>query len=282
MDGITTLKPIETLVIGHVTSDLQTDGTQKLGGTVSYAGLTSKALGYQTGILTSNSFGFDLTHLSSLEIASVPAQATTTFENISTHAGRNQYAYSQATPLTYREVPDHWRNPKIVHLGPVIGEIDPEFFSAFPSCLLCLTPQGFHRQVAVDGKISFQDWDEKEKYLPKVDVVVLSLEDLQGDERLVLEYTELCNLLVITENKHGARVYWNRELRHFSAPARDLVEDTGAGDIFAACFFHRFHETQNAWEAARFSVELAANSVTRRYLESIPTIAEIEHAKVNY
>ena len=59
------------------------------------------------------------------------------------------------------------------------------------------------------------------------------------------------------------------------------VDETGAGDIFAASFFHRLSETENPWEAARFAVELSANSVTRYYLESVPSQSEIEHAKIH-
>jgi len=60
------------------------------------------------------------------------------------------------------------------------------------------------------------------------------------------------------------------------------VEDTGAGDIFAACFFHRLQETRDPWEAAGFAVSLAACSVTRRRLESIPTAEEIEEVRNKY
>lgn len=279
MFGNSSVKPIDTLIIGHVTSDLLADGTSKLGGTVSFSGLSSQRLGQKTGVLTSHAPEFDLSALAPLSLVSLPSEHTTTFRNIPTDEGRVQYCYAQASLLTPEGLPDAWRKPKIVHLGPVANEIDPDFFSVFHDSLLCLTPQGFHRQFAADGRVSFRDWAEKESCLPKTDAVVLSIEDLAGDESLVRDYVRLCDLLVVTENKNGARVYWKQEMRHFPAPTRELVEDTGAGDIFAACFFHRYSVTRNAWQAARFAVELAANSVTRRYLESIPSKEEIENAK---
>ncbi len=36
---------VDYLLIGHLTQDLQDDGSFRLGGTVSYAGLTAHALG---------------------------------------------------------------------------------------------------------------------------------------------------------------------------------------------------------------------------------------------
>lgn len=279
MFGNSSLKPIDTLIIGHVTNDLQPDGSSKLGGTVSFSGLSSHMLGQKTAVLTSHAPDLDLSALESLELVSLPSNRTTTFKNIPTEAGRLQFCYAQASLLTPEGLPDAWRRPNIVHFGPVANEIDPEFFSVFPDSLLCLTPQGFLRQFAEDGQVRFRDWPEKESCLPKTDAVVLSLEDLAGDEALIRDYVRLCELLVVTENKNGARVYWKQEMRRFPAPTRKLVEDTGAGDIFAACFFQRYSVTRNAWQAAQFAVELAANSVTRHYLDSIPTKEEIENAR---
>ena len=45
-------QPIDYLVIGHVTNDIQPDGTQILGGTVSFAANMARALGLRVGIVT--------------------------------------------------------------------------------------------------------------------------------------------------------------------------------------------------------------------------------------
>jgi sugar/nucleoside kinase (ribokinase family) len=116
--------------------------------------------------------------------------------------------------------------------------------------------------------------------LQAADAVVLSMEDLDGDENEVEILAGVCQLLVITESHLGARVYWKGDIRRFPAPQVTLVEDTGAGDIFAACFFHRFSSTRDPWEAARFAVALSSASVTRSYFESIPTAEEISSAKL--
>jgi sugar/nucleoside kinase (ribokinase family) len=53
-------------------------------------------------------------------------------------------------------------------------------------------------------------------------------------------------------------------------------EATGAGDIFAAAYLFRYQATLDPWEAARFATNLAAYSVTRSGLDSIPTREEIQ------
>jgi sugar/nucleoside kinase (ribokinase family) len=58
------------------------------------------------------------------------------------------------------------------------------------------------------------------------------------------------------------------------------VDSVGAGDIFAAAFFIRLFATHDPWKAARFATQVAAFSVTRYGLESIPTTEEIQHSLI--
>lgn len=282
MSKLTTLKPIDYLLIGHITSDLQPDGSSKLGGTASFSGLTAHKLGHEVGLLTSYGDDAEISALSPLQVCNANPGQTTCFKNISTPDGRRQYCYQQGSTLSFADVPIAWRKAPILHLGPVVNEINPDLFDGFEDSMICSTPQGMLRAIAEDGRVTFRDFPDKERLLPKTQAVVLSFEDLQGDQQLIDEYAKLCQLLVITENKDGARVYWKDEVRSFSAPAKALVEDTGAGDIFAACFFHRLFKTRDPWEAARFAVELSSNSVTRRYLDSVPRQEEIEYADTGY
>ncbi|HPS32242.1 MAG TPA: PfkB family carbohydrate kinase [Anaerolineaceae bacterium] len=275
---LSTSEPIDYLVIGHITQDLLDDGTYRPGGTVSYSGLTAKALGRRVGILTSCAADTDLDAYAGIQVRTLPAAQSTVFRNIPTDSGRLQYMYHSARRLDASSVPEEWKNSPIVHLGPVAAEIDPDIYTAFPRSLLCLTPQGWLRSFAQDGRVFPVDWTYSPKLLQAAHAVVLSLEDLRNDEKKVEKWASMCHLLAVTESDQGARVYWNGDVRRFPAPKVALAEDTGAGDIFAACFFHRLYSTQDPWEAARFAVRLAAASVTRRHFHSTPTSVEISAA----
>ena len=109
---------------------------------------------------------------------------------------------------------------------------------------------------------------------------MLSIEDIDNNESRVEEMVAASRVLVITEGARGARVYWNGDVRRFLPPEKTEVDATGAGDIFAAAFFHRLYVTRDPWEAARFATLLAANSVTRTGVESIPRLAEVEASLV--
>ena len=69
-------------------------------------------------------------------------------------------------------------------------------------------------------------------------------------------------------------------MRRFKPPQVAEIDTVGSGDIFAAAFFVRLYTTRDPWEAARFATQLAAFSVTRQGMNSIPTIDEIESCLV--
>ena len=279
MTQLTTLDPIDYLLIGHVTADLQADQSISLGGTASFSGLTAARLGHNVGLVTSCASDLQLDPLTGIQKWVIPSEKSTVFRNEGLGQTRVQHLYSSATRITADHIPAPWRDCQLVHLGPIAAEIDPNIAELFPNALVCLTPQGWYRQADDEGLVRYVDWPEGLPLLARADAVVLSIEDLRGDEQKVEELAGVCPLLVVTESRDGARVFTEGKVRYFSAPPVELVEDTGAGDIFAACFFHRFHITRDPWEAARFAVQLSACSVTRRRLASIPTLEEIERAK---
>ena len=267
------------LVIGHITQDLQSDGSFRLGGTVVYSGLTAKALGHDVRVLTSAPSDLALDELALLNTKRVPSAAATVFRNVATEKGRMQYLYSQASRISSAMMPDVWAKPAIVHIAPVFHDVDPAMLALFPNSLVCLTPQGWMRQVDEKGLIHPKTLDGLEKWLSYAQICVLSREDLQGDMSQAEHLARLIPVFVVTERDHGARVYWQGKQQHFPAPPMQLTDDTGAGDIFAACFFHHFYHHKNAFQATRFAVELASRSITREWLQSVPTQEEIKKAK---
>lgn len=280
LHAIKPLSTVDYLLVGHVTQDILATGGTRIGGTVTFSGLSAHALGHSVGVVTACAPDCDLLPLESLSVSRVESETTTTFRNISTPQGRVQYLYHPATRLIASQIPQEWLKPSIVHLGPVAAEIDPEIHRIFTDSLICLTPQGWLRGVDKEGRVHPVEWPFDHELLKACHACVISVEDVKGEEEVIEEFAAICRLLVVTENKLGARVYWNGDVHSFAAPSVDLVEDTGAGDIFAACFFHRLFSTKDPWESARFAVKLAAQSVTRTYLNSVPSAQEIEAAKV--
>jgi hypothetical protein len=278
MQTLTTVEPVDYLIIGHITQDITENGLV-LGGTASYASLTARAFGLRIGVVTSCAADLYLPELDGIQVVRKPSAFTSTFKNTYTPTGRIQHIHHVADKLTFDDVPPAWRNSPIVHLGPLANEIGPEMARCFPNSQLCVTPQGWLRGWDGDHIVTYRDWPEADIVLPHMQTAVMSIEDVRGNEDVVSNFMSLLPILVVTEGAAGARVYWNGDVRFFRPPAVTEIDPVGAGDIFAASFFITLYHTRDPWEAARFATLVAANSVTRKGILGVPSLAEIQDFK---
>lgn len=273
------------LAIGHICQDI-IPGGWKVGGTVSFALRVAAVLGYETRLITSTTPAFPLAQaLPQTLVHTIPAPQNTVFENVQTVRGRVQTLHSRALTLTPDHLPQDWPIPAIVHLAPIAGEIDPAVIPAYPHSLIGLTAQGWLRRWDAQGRVTPSSWAMAERVLPRVDVTILSQEDLP-DEATLATFRRCARLLVVTAGAQGCHVYISGEAHHVPvAPVPD-VEATGAGDVFAAAFFIHYHQTGDPLASAHFANRLAAQTVTQSDLDGkIKAIAAfaatIEKPKVN-
>ena len=275
MSDLAVLEPVDYLVIGHVAHDLTPEGP-RLGGTAAYSALTARALGLRVGIVTASGPETSLEVLNGIPVINVESPTSTTFENIYTEHGRVQYLRAQATRINFTNVPEAWQHASIIHLGPIANEMDAILPEGFSPALLGLTPQGWMRKWDSEARVSRTEWIDADAALVRAGAVVISREDVAGDDELIEHMAHETRILTVTENAAGAVLYWNGDRRRFRAPEVKEVDATGAGDVFAAAFFVRLFTTRDPWEATRFATLLASHSVTRPGLNGIPTAREIE------
>jgi len=271
------LEPVDYLVIGHVAHDLTPSGP-RLGGTVSFAALTARALGLRVGVVTAAGAETSLEPLKDIPVISIESPQSTTFENIYSKNGRVQYLRAQAPPIDFNSVPEIWRRTPIIHLGPLANEMDSILPKGFSPALLGVTPQGWMRQWDAEGRVSPSAWSNAEAALRQADAVVMSREDVGGDDELIEHMAHQTRVLAVTEGAAGSVLYWHGDRRRFRALQMEEVDATGAGDIFGTAFFVRLFTTHDPWEAARFATLLASHTVTRVGLDGIPTAAEIQES----
>jgi sugar/nucleoside kinase (ribokinase family) len=246
-----------------------------MGGTAAYASLTARALGLQPGIVTSVGQDVSLAPIDDIPIAGVWSEHSTTFENIHTNGNRSQYLRHVASNIQPNLVPDSWRSSPVVHFAPLAQEIDLDLLRIFPDSMICLTLQGWLRAWNRQGIVHPAEWPEAGFVLQKADAAVMSIEDIAGNWEIAHEFAEASEILVVTEGALGGRVFVQGEEISYSTPVVEEVDPVGAGDIFAAAFFNQLYRNQDPLDSAEFAAILAANSVTRVGLDSVPSPGEI-------
>src|ERR1700738_4772676 len=116
---------VDYLLLGHVTVDRLDDKRVVLGGTATYGALTARNMGARAGVHTSAAYAPGLVDtLGGCLVAPIPAEFTTCFVNEYVNGKRRQTIESVAEKLTYEQIMPEWRNPPVVHLGPLCQEID--------------------------------------------------------------------------------------------------------------------------------------------------------------
>ena len=226
--------PIDFLAIGNLTRDTTPQGF-RLGGTVSFAAVTARRLGWRPGVLTRASLdglepdgrpekagtrrttGLPGTPLAGIPVHLMPSPVTTTFTNIYTERGRTQVIEAVADPVTPDGLPSEWAETPVVLLGSIAREIPPSWADMFPPSLLGIAPQGHMRSWDAAGHVLPARWENAGPLLRRADAVIVSREDVGGDDAYIAELAAQTRLLIVTDGWHGATVYENDEVTRIPA-----------------------------------------------------------------
>ncbi len=270
---------IDFLLIGHMTADLTPEG-RTAGGTVSFAARTAHSFGLKVGLLTSAADEEPL--LESLtpyaDVVNIPSHAsTTTYENIYTPTGRVQYVRGLAMSLTPDMLPEAWQAAPLVHLAPIADEVSPAFAHLFPDSVTLATLQGWLRRWDAEGRVGLNRWYDSTA-LSKLDAVVLSGEDIPGAPDIEESLIQDCAHVFMTQAELGGIHYDHGRPHRYTTPQVEVLNPTGAGDIFAAALLCAYQRLQDWDRAATVAARLGAISVTRVGLDSAPTPEEVEAA----
>lgn len=253
------------LVCGHVTLDRAGDGLLP-GGSASYAGLAWRALGARVRVLTAAGPDFPADALRGLTLRVQPAPRTTVFQNLHGPDGaRTQRVEAAAPPLVPGDLPPAWRTADVLHLAPVLDEVDvAAFLRAVRAGTVGLGVQGLVRTVAPDGTVTQPRWDPAPAALRGVDAAFLGDDDVRGQGDLVERLAALVPRVVFTHGAAGCEVIAGGRVRRVGVfPAREL-DPTGAGDVFAAGFLFALARGDDPVEAARLGAAAASIAVEGR------------------
>jgi sugar/nucleoside kinase (ribokinase family) len=241
------------LALGHVTRDRRPDG-DVLGGSVSYAALTARRLGWDVGILTAAGDDFDpAAELPGIEVFVRRSAATTRFVNEYDADGtRHQRVAARADDVDLEPLPDRWRDPDALLLGPVARELFSVGAGALEAACVGAIAQGYVRAIDEEGAVSACRWERPSRDLLGVHVLFLSEQDLPEADARSRELLSCVPMVALTRGWRGLTLLTRTAAHDVPAFPRPEVDATGAGDVFATAFLLRYQETGDPLDAAAF------------------------------
>lgn len=252
-------RPVRVLVVGHVTLDRY--GAELLpGGGAYYAARVYAALGAQVLVITRAASDFPRQALAGTEAVIAPSARTTVFANAYAESGaRTQRVEAVAPALQPGLAPESWRSPDLLHLAPVLGEVDLVAWTAVVAARrVGIGVQGWVRAARPDGTVEGSRWQPASSELRRVDVACAGEDDLRGQEDLAARLVAAVPLVALTHGRAGCElVQAGSRTRVGVVPATE-VDPTGAGDAFSAGLFLGLAEGMEPASAARLGAAAAS------------------------
>jgi len=276
--------PATVAVVGSVTIDRIIENrktSERLGGVVTYGGLTFQRLGVSTAVVTNIAEAhrglLDVLAAEGLAVHAGTSRLTTHFVNRAQGDWREQLMPEAAASITAGQVKPLLSEVRHVHAGPLHpDDIEPQalVLMAEAKKLISLDVQGYLRRT------------ENDRIVPSLSAglegALRSAHMIKADEAelaLMLDHFRLSlpgflqrfriDEAVITRGSRGASV-WTRagEGYHFGAETvRRPVSTVGAGDVFFAAYLvAHVYRRLDVDMAAMFAAGLAAKQVSGKHL----------------
>jgi sugar/nucleoside kinase (ribokinase family) len=284
------------VVVGSASRDIVRDDPRgwRLGGGVTYGGLTLARLGIPTRVLVgvdplaAEAHELDLLREAGADVRLVRLERTPIFENVETPDGRIQGCLEPGDPLPVDALPADWRSAGAWLLGPVADEL-PGAWAAVPGpeALVAFGWQGILRHLPRGGRVRRRA-PAPSPLLRRANIVGVSRHDVDP----ATPVNELGHLLapdaalLVTEGDLGG---WEIHLaagepagrrRYPAIPTGVDVDPTGAGDVFLAAYLaaqvhHPLAGPEHQGNDLRLAAAAASLNVEGLGLWGVPVLSAV-------
>jgi hypothetical protein len=247
-----------------VTADVLPDGSRRAGGGAFYSALQAARLGRRTLVIT-RGVEREIEELlapyrEELELAIEPAAQTTTL-TLAPHTGeRRQRVLAWAGPMGEPAV-----DTAILHFAPVAQETQARWSG--PGDFVGLTPQGLVRRWTARNGL-MRPAPLRPSQLPgRCDAIVFSESERASCASLLRARSSPRPdaVVAITAQAHATELHLpGAATRNIAVPGSgEVIDDIGAGDVFAAAFFIALRDGAPPEQAASFANAAAAVRIAR-------------------
>ena len=271
----------DLVTIGHTARDeFEGDPEWRIGGTATYAAAAAACLGDRVALLTRvgpkerDRLVARCQELG-IELHALESEVTTTFSFRYVDGRRRLRLKARAKGIGAEVIPVALRDTRSVVLASIAHEIEPSVFDVYGGVPRVLAAQGYLRSWDADGTIRRREWDEAHDVLARVNVAVVSEDDIEGDFDLARDWAKTAPVIVTIAERGAIVLRGGREIEVGGFPADEVVDQTGAGDAFCAGLALALADGDDLEPATRF-----ANAVASFAVEGVGTIALASREKV--
>jgi sugar/nucleoside kinase (ribokinase family) len=207
------------------------------------------------------------------EVRPVWSATTTVFRNVYPREDtdyREQFVDAVAEPFSVEDVRGVCGFDAVL-LGPLMAaDLPAEVVEPIRrgNRVVGLDAQGYLRQVR-DGRVQARGWEESRRVLAMVDVLKCNAEEAQaivGPGSPAEVAVRLATLgpseVLVTDGSRGSWVYARQQTVRIAAVPVDVVDPTGAGDVYIAGYLARKLGGGSPEECGRFASEVAARQIS--------------------
>ena len=258
------------LIIGNCSIDDKNGRTQK-GGPAIYQLPIFLALGVEVDLLTSvddeyvkNIHGFK-------NIYNLKTDKTTSFKfGINNRKERRLKLIQKPINYIFNKIPNvlFKNNYNFVIFSGIAGELEIDFMKRLISYLksdyYILDLQSIVRTVAKNGDIKINKL-ENEILQKLLEFDIIKGSDMEINLSEIIEKNagkDFKNKILIETTNKGVINYLKNTIKKFNfdiVPENNIIDDTGSGDIFLACFSWMFIRTKNIEHAINFAHRVSSN-----------------------
>ena len=273
---------VRFLAIGHVTRDeFAGESGWRLGGTVTYTAATAARLGARAALVTrvaprERPVLEERCRALGIELHAREAEVTTTFGFRYEEGRRILTLRARSRSLALADVPAGLRSADAVVLGSVAHEIDRSLVGAFGSAATVVTAQGYLREWTADGSIHPRRWEDVAAVAGAASAIVLSEEDVAGDLGEPRRWAGHTPVIVTLAERGSLVLADGREEMVPAYRADRVVDQTGAGDAFAAGLAVALAEGRPLIAAVRFAHAVASFAVEGVATDGLADRATVE------
>jgi sugar/nucleoside kinase (ribokinase family) len=254
------IKRLKIIVIGHITLD---EYNAKLipGGSAYYCSQTYLALGAQVKLISivGNDFHFDEV-FQGMDTLVKRTGKTTQFKNIyKKNSIREQISLAQAEPISYDGIPEDFKECDVLHLVPVLGEVDINMWvTLIKSKLVAIGLQGWLRRINSSKIVLSKKCTFSEEEYKKIDLLCMSEDDIKDQSDLLENIIKFVPIVALTHGVKGCDIYRDGIKKSYGVFKTIEVDPTGAGDVFASGLVHSIASGKSEMEAGHIGAGLAS------------------------